>query len=38
MVLVPLAVTVWMMYGKRREVLEENADRLMNLSPEFNRH
>lgn len=38
MVLVPLAVTVWMMYGKRRDVLEENADRLMNLPVEFNRY
>ena len=38
MVLVPLAVTVWMMYGKRRKVLEENADRLMNLPVEFNRY
>ncbi len=37
MVLVPLAVTVWMMYGKRRDVLEENADRLMNSPVEFNR-
>lgn len=36
MVLVPLAVTVWMMYGKRREVLEENADRLMNFPLESN--
>lgn len=31
MVLVPLVVTIWMMYGKRRELLEENADRLMNV-------
>ncbi|MGS0677570.1 CPBP family intramembrane glutamic endopeptidase [Lactobacillus johnsonii] len=38
MVLVPLIVTIWMMYGKRREVLEENADRLMNLPVEFNRY
>lgn len=32
MVGVPLAVTIWMMYGKRRTVLEENADRLLNLN------
>lgn len=28
---VPLFVTIWMMFGQRREVLEENADRLLNL-------
>ncbi|WP_236629287.1 MULTISPECIES: CPBP family intramembrane glutamic endopeptidase [Lactobacillus] len=28
---VPLLFTVWMMYGKRRQALEENADRLLNM-------
>lgn len=32
MVAVPLAFTIWMMFGKRRAVLEKNANRLLNLS------
>lgn len=24
-----LAVTIWMMYGQRRQVMEENVDRLL---------
>lgn len=28
---IPLAEVIWMMFGKRREVLEENADRILNL-------
>lgn len=31
MVGVPLVFTIWMMYGKRRAVIEENVDRLLNL-------
>lgn len=31
-VTVPLLVTIWMMFGKRRAVLEENADRIQNLT------
>ncbi|GAA3635514.1 CPBP family intramembrane metalloprotease [Lactobacillus hamsteri] len=27
-----LAVTIWMMYGDRRQVMEENADRLLNMN------
>lgn len=34
---VPLGVSIWMMFGKRRLVLEENADRLLNLNNEFNK-
>ena len=30
MVAVPLAFTIWMMFGQRRAVLEENANRLLN--------
>lgn len=26
-----LAVTIWMMFGKRRQVMEENVDRLLNI-------
>jgi membrane protease YdiL (CAAX protease family) len=29
---VPLAVSIWFMFGKRRLVLEENADRLLKIS------
>ena len=32
MVAVPLAFTIWMMFGQRRAVLEENANRLLNLN------
>lgn len=31
-VAVPLAVSIWFMFGKRRQVLEENADRLLKIS------
>lgn len=31
-VAVPLAVSIWFMFGKRRLVLEENADRLLKIS------
>lgn len=32
MVAVPLAFTIWMMFGQRRAVLEENVNRLLNLN------
>ena len=32
MVAVPLAFTIWMMFGQRRAVLEKNANRLLNLN------
>ena len=37
-VAIPLAEVIWMMFGKRRIVLEENADRILNLkvkSPKY---